>query len=116
MNDTNFQSLFDFTREIKNDLAPHAKKIKMAKVCVTYSWSKVEKVAETEIMISLDEQPHSKLTILEKDWLTADTVYVEHLTGWNNWSFNSSTGTLTIECNSPSKLGSFYKVELAEII
>lgn len=116
MNGTNFQSLFDFARQIKVDLAPHAKKMKMAKVNVKYSWAKFEKEVETEIMIALDEQPHSKLTIFECEWLTAETVYVEHLTGWNTWRFNPSTETLIIECSSPSKLGSFYKVEITEIV
>ncbi len=116
MNNTNFQPLFDFSRQIKVDLAPHARKMKMAKVNVKYSWSKFEKEVETQVMIALDEQPHSKLIILEKEWLTAETVYVEHLTGWNKWSFNLTNATLTIECNLPSKLGSFYKVELTEVI
>ena len=110
----NFKALFDFSKQIKKDLTSN-KRVRIAKVVVKYNWDDFEKDIETEIIISLDEQPHSVLNIVPKDWLTAESFYVRFLTGWEHWTFNSNTETLIIQRNEPSKLGSYYKVEFKEI-
>ncbi len=110
----NFQSLYEFAKQIKNDHAKGNKSIIIATAKIKYYWQNQEVEIVTEVHISLDRQPHSQLSLIQKDWLNAEDVYVEFQTGYNLFLYNEHTRTLTIECKGSSKIGA-YKVELTEI-
>ncbi|MFN0293126.1 hypothetical protein [Pedobacter helvus] len=111
----NFQALFNFTRQIKNDLAINNRQITMANVRITYILGDRTEIIETQIYISLNNHPSAKLTMIERGWLKAETYYTEFQTGYNKFSFNSDAKTLVIENNKQSKMGSYYRVEIVEI-
>lgn len=111
----NFQALFNFTRQIRKDLAKNNRQIAMANVRITYISEDRTEIIKTQIYISLNNHPSARLTMLEKGWLKAETYYTEFQTGYNQFSFNLDTRTLVIENNKQSKMGSYYRVEIVEV-
>ena len=111
----NFQALSKFSSSIKTDLAKHNRHVKMANVHITYTWQQGTYTTETKTYITLDNQPFAKLILIENAWLTSEDFYTEFQTGYNLFSFETETRTLTIENKGPSKMGPYYHLDIREV-
>ena len=114
LDDNNFLALHSFAKTIKNDLASGNKHIIIVNVNIKYTCPRFESEINTQVIISLDSYPFASLKIIDKDWLTSVSVYVEFLTGYNEFSFDEKHNILIIRCQNSPKLGP-YTVEFKEL-